>query len=186
MNHGWTSGELPGTMYGCSESGWITTDLFDSWLTDHFLKHAVIARPLLLLLDGHSMHYQQNVVQNAREKGAVMLCLPPHTTHDAQPFDCAVFSPLKTQWHAVTHQFLQANPGKIITKFNFTALFSRAWIKAVTLGNVIAGFKTCRVYPFNPKAIEVSKDDDGDVAVVSEGNVDNDSDITVENDTDEV
>ena len=39
---------------------------------------------------------------------------------------------------------------------------------------------------FNPKAIEVSKDDDGDVAVVSEGNVDNDSDIAVENDTDEV
>lgn len=36
MNHGWTSGELPGTMYGCSESGWIITDLFDSWLTDHF------------------------------------------------------------------------------------------------------------------------------------------------------
>ena len=27
---------------------------------------------------------------------------------------------------------------------------------------------------------------DGDVAVVSEGNVDNDSDITVENDTDKV
>ena len=86
LNHGWTGGELPGTMYGCSESGWITTDLFDSWLTDHFLKHAVGARPLLLLLDGHSTHYQPNVVQNAREKGVVMLCFPPHTTHDAQPF----------------------------------------------------------------------------------------------------
>ena len=128
LNHGWTGGELPGTTYGCSESGWITTDLFDSWLTDHFLKHAVGARPLLLLLDGHSTHYQPNVVQNAREKGVVMLCLPPHTTHDAQPFDCAVFSPLKAQWRAVCHQFLQANPGKIITKFNFTALFSRAWL----------------------------------------------------------
>ena len=54
------------------------------------------------------------------------------------------------------------------------------------MGNVTAGFKTCGVYPFNPKAIEVSKDDDGDVAVVSEDNVDNDSDIAVENDTDEV
>ena len=32
----------------------------------------------------------------------------------------------------------------------------------------------------------MSKDDDGDVAVVSEGNVDNDSDIAVQNDTDEV
>ena len=84
-------------MYGCSELGWITADLFNSWLNDHFLKHAVGARPLLLLLDGHSTHYQQNVVQNAREKGMVMLCLPPHMTHNVQPFDCAVFSLLKAQ-----------------------------------------------------------------------------------------
>ena len=41
------------------------------------------------------------------------------------------------------------------------------------------------VHPFNPKAIEVSKDD-GDIALILEGNVDNDSDIAVENDTDEV
>ena len=107
---------------------WITTDLFDWWLTDQFLKHAVGARLLLLLLDGHSTHYQPYVVQNAKEKGVMMLCLPPHTTHDAQPFDCAVFSPLTAQWHAVCHQFLQANPGKIITNFNFTALISRAWL----------------------------------------------------------
>ena len=86
-----------------------------------------------------------------------MLCLPPHTTHDAQPFDCAVFSPLKAQWCAVCHQFLQANPGKIITKFNFTALFSRAWLQAVTPGNVIAGFKTCGVYTFNPKQLRCLK-----------------------------
>ena len=61
-------GELPGTMYGCSDSGWIITDLFESWLTDHYLEHAVGARPLLLLLDGHSIHYQPNVVQNARKR----------------------------------------------------------------------------------------------------------------------
>ena len=30
VNHGWNSGELPGTMYGCSDSGWITTtNLFE-------------------------------------------------------------------------------------------------------------------------------------------------------------
>ena len=78
------------------------------------------------------------------------------------------------------------NPGKIITKFNFTAPFSRAWVQAVTPGNVIAGIKTCGVYPFNPKEVDVSKDDDGDITVVSESKVDNDSDMTVENDTDKV
>jgi len=49
VSHTWTSGEIPGTSYGCSNKGWINTDLFESWMSDHFIKHAVAARPLLLL-----------------------------------------------------------------------------------------------------------------------------------------
>ena len=162
VNHAWSSGELPGTTYGCSDKGWTTTDLFESWLSDHFLCHAVSARPLLLLLDGHSTHNQPEVVRLAREKKVIILCLPPHATHEAQPLDCGVFSPLKAQWRKVAHDFLQSNPGMVITKFNFNALFSKAWVNAVTPANVIAGFKTCGVYPFNRSAIKVqeSKKDD--------------------------
>ena len=29
VNHAWTSGEVPGTKYGCSDKGWITTDLLN-------------------------------------------------------------------------------------------------------------------------------------------------------------
>ena len=57
VNNAWTRNELPGMSYGCSDSGWITTELFESWLCNHFLKHAVSDRLLLLLLDGHSTHY---------------------------------------------------------------------------------------------------------------------------------
>ena len=47
-------------------------------------------------------------------------------------------------------------------------------------------FKTCGVYPFNPKAIQVSNNDNSEVAA-SEGNGDKgNSDNTVENDKDEV
>ena len=77
LNNAWTGGELPGTTYGCSDSGWITTDLFESWLSNHFLHHAVSARPLLLLLDGHSTHYQPNVVQYAKKESC---CCAFHLT----------------------------------------------------------------------------------------------------------
>ena len=154
----WTRAEVPGTTYGLSDKGWITTELFESWLKEHFLEHAVAARPLLLLLDGHSTHFQPQLIRMARQKGVIILCLPPHTTHEAQPLDCGVFSPLKMQWRIVCHQFLQSNPGKVITKFNFNSLFSKAWLNAVTLGNVIGGFKTCGVYPFNSCAIRISMD----------------------------
>ena len=147
--------------YGCSDSGWITTELFESWLCDHFLKHAVSDRPLLLLLDGHSTHYQLEVIRYARQQKVLMLCLPPHTTHESQPLDCTVFSPFKTQWRTVCHEFFQANPGKVITNFNFVSLFTKAWTQGVTPANLVAGFKSCGVYPLDSSAIQV---------LLSEGN----------------
>ncbi len=52
LNMEWTVGEVPGTTYGLSANGWIDMELFKGWFTNHFLRHAVSARPLLLLLDG--------------------------------------------------------------------------------------------------------------------------------------
>ena len=66
---------------------------FESWLSDHFLPNAVCVRPLLLLLDGHSTNNQPEVIRFARKEGVLILCLLPHATHEAQPLDCAVFSP---------------------------------------------------------------------------------------------
>ena len=113
------------------------------------------ARPLLLLLDGHSTHYQPEVLRLAKEHDVIMLCLPPHTAHESQPLDCGVFGPLKSHWSNVCHIYLQQNPGRIITRFQFSALFTKAWSMAVSPSNIIAGFRTCRVYPFNPLAIRV-------------------------------
>ena len=154
LNHAWTESEIPGTKYGLSDKGWMTTELFEGWLVEHFLQYAVSVRPLLLLLDGYSTHYQPSVVRHAKENEVIMLCLPPHTTHETQPLDCGVFAPLKAHWTTVCHDFIQQNPGKVITKFNFNSLFSKAWLNAVTPANIISSFKTCGVYPFNPKAIE--------------------------------
>ena len=44
-----------GTTYGLSNKGWVDTQLFQGWLTEHFLPNAVGSRPLLLLLDGHML-----------------------------------------------------------------------------------------------------------------------------------
>ena len=67
LNYQWTKGEVVGTRYGLSSTGWVDTDLFKSWLTDHLLKYAVGGRPLLLILDGHSTHYQPELIKYAKE-----------------------------------------------------------------------------------------------------------------------
>jgi len=72
-------------MYGFGDKGWIMMELFESWLSDQFLANAVSARPLLLILDGHNIHNQPEVIHYVRGKDVIILCLPPHTTHETQP-----------------------------------------------------------------------------------------------------
>ena len=158
LNPAWTKDEVPGMKYGLSSNGWINTDLFEAWFVEHFLENAVSARPLFLLLDGHSTHYQPQVLRLAHEHQCTILCLPPHTTHEAQPLDVGVFAPLKVEWTKVCHEFYQKNPGSAVTKFNFSRLFSQAWCRAVTPVNVMAGFRRAGVYPFNPNAITLTED----------------------------
>lgn len=73
-------GEVPGTMYGLSGSGWMDAELFESWFDHHFLAHAPPMRPLLSLIDGHSSHFEPGLVKKAAEEQVIVFCLPPHTT----------------------------------------------------------------------------------------------------------
>ena len=67
LNSLWTRGEIPGTRYGLSKSGWTDQELFHGWLKEHFLTHSVSGRPLLLLIDGHSSHYDPATIRFAKE-----------------------------------------------------------------------------------------------------------------------
>ena len=98
LNKEWMKNQVPGITYGCSAKGWVDTVLFEGWLTEHFLLNAVCARPLLLLLYGHSSHYQPELIRFAKEHDIIIYCLPPHTTHKSQPLDANVFKPLKQNW----------------------------------------------------------------------------------------
>lgn len=99
-------------MYGLSDSGWMDGELYDQWFRHHFLAHAPPARPLLLLLDGHSS--QPSLISR---EGVIIFCLPPHSTHFTQPL--SVFATLKQCWKEESHKYMTNNPGKVITRFSF-------------------------------------------------------------------
>ena len=71
-------GEVPGTMYALGDSSWINSETFETWFTNHFLVHALPARPLLLLLDGHSAHYNPQFIARAAHEKIIVFCLPPN------------------------------------------------------------------------------------------------------------
>ena len=112
--------------------------------------------PLLLLLDGHSSHFEPETIRIAKEENIIIFCLPPHTTHELQPLDCTLFGPLKTAWADVCHSFFKQYPGQVVSKLNFCQLFHSAWLKAVTPQNISVGFKKAGIWPFNPEAVKQS------------------------------
>ena len=95
LNPEWTLDEIPDTLYGLSEKGWTDMGLFGYWMDKLFLPNIPPVRPVLLLLDGHSSHYEPDTIDLAANQGVIVLCLPPHTTHVSQPLAVSFFRPLK-------------------------------------------------------------------------------------------
>ncbi len=106
LNEEWTKGEVPCTLYGMSDKGWTAMELLSFWMKDLFLPSIPPARPVLLLLDGHSSHYEPETIRCAASQDVVIVCLPPHTTHVSQPLDVSFFKPLKVYWSEVCHRYM--------------------------------------------------------------------------------
>ena len=70
------TGEIPGTHYGFSETGWTNSVLFDSWFKKMFVRYAPASRPLILFMDGHSSHYCHETL--ARENGIIIFFQEGH------------------------------------------------------------------------------------------------------------
>lgn len=127
-------------------------ELFHQWFLNHFLQYAPPTRPLMLIMDGHSSHYCPDTIKLAAENRIILFALPPNSTHITQPLDRACFSPLKSAWREVCHDFCIQNPGKVVSRHDFSKLFSKAWFKAMTISNVIAGFRVTGICPFDRSA----------------------------------
>lgn len=130
---------------------------FITGFNDHFLAYAPKSRPLLLLMDGYFMHYSPEVIRVAAKEKVILYTLPPNTTHLTQPLDKGNFGPLKVAWSKVCHDFCSIHPGRVITQYDFSELFAKAWFESMTAPNIIAGFRTCGVCPFDRNAIQLPK-----------------------------
>lgn len=148
-------GEIPGTLYGFTEKGWMTAALFHNWFKKLFLRYAPASRPLILLLDGHSSHYCPNTIDLTIKNGIIMFALPPNTTHLTQPLDKGVFGPFKQHWRRVCHDYLFSHPGHFISGYNFSSLFSKAWLESMTTKNAMSGFETTGIYPTDRYAVQL-------------------------------
>ena len=155
MNQELTIGEIPGTLYGCSEKGWINQKLFSHWFENHFIRYIPLSRSVVLLMDGHSSHFCPNMIRMAAKEKVILFTLPPNTTHLTQPLDKGCFSPLKVAWRQACQRFFSQNPGRVVSIYDFSALLSEAWDQSMTVKNITSGFKVIGIYPVDRCAVQV-------------------------------
>lgn len=137
----------------CSDSGWITSELFLQWFKKFVIfSGASKERPVLLLLDGHSTHTQNiDLINEARAHGVIILCFPPHTTHRLQVADVAFMRPLSVYYEQAVTAWLRSNPGLVVTIRQVAEVFGNAFVQAATMSTAVNGFRKCGIWPYNPK-----------------------------------
>ena len=99
-------------------------------------------------MDGHSSHYCPKTIRFAAEQEVILFTLPPNTT---QSLDKGCFGPFKTAW---VHKYMIENPGKVVTRYNFSALFHEAWMRSMT---VKIFYQHSKLQPFDRNAPQKPK-----------------------------
>ena len=100
-------------------------------------------------------HYQPNVIRAAAKEQVIVFCLPPHTSHNVimtQPLDSSCFGALKRAWVDECYKYVIEHPGRVVTRYKFSQMFHKAWVRAMTIVNVTSGFQATGVYPFSRTA----------------------------------
>ena len=126
---------------GFSPSGWINTEQFYGWVANHFIPNIPPARPVILLIDGHSSHIDLHTSKLCRDNDIHLFRLPPHTSHVIQPCDKYFFASFKKNWINEVSDFGILHPGVNVTKRTFGGIFSEAYRKTSSVATVQDSFK---------------------------------------------
>ena len=108
--------------------GLYTGTLFLLVSYNQFLKCVPSTRPLLLLMDGHSIYtlFTRCIIKVAAEE--ISYLIPPNTMHLLQLLDKGCLGPLKS----TCYDFIEKNPGRVVTRYNFSPAFAKTWKMAMT------------------------------------------------------
>lgn len=138
-------------IYCCSKSGWITEDLFVTWL-QHFQKitKCSMSDPVLLILDNHSSHASLQAYEFCKFNGIHMLSLPPHTSHRIQPLDVVFYGPLKKAINREIDLHMKTRQYERVTQYDLAAIFKAAYGRVASVEKAEKGFQCTGIYPFNP------------------------------------
>ena len=128
-------------------------DLSFAYISEHFepltRPRPLAAKARIFIVDGHSSHVHQHVVQFAFNYNIHMICLPPYSTHLMQPLDVGYFSLVQKsyQWHL--RRWIAANPMDVLKKVGFQSLLTATHNELYTVDVLLAAWKKSGCWPID-------------------------------------
>jgi hypothetical protein len=145
---------------GRTKSGWMDSELFYTWVRDHFItaiSERSIKRPVILFVDGHTSHINLELAELCKSENIILYCLLEHASHILQPCDVALFSPLKKHWRDAVRDYQCKNPGEFVSKTTFASVFKTAWTNGATVDVAVKGFRYTGLFPFSVESVDKNK-----------------------------
>lgn len=139
-------------------SGWITGEIFHSWVKEVFIpyieeKRKKLMAPnarALLIIDGHSSHSEPKAIELFRNHGVDVLVLPSHSSAILQPLDLCCFRVFKHNLRDQMKSWSSDPPDIRLQKLIVGSIF--ALDSATTMLNIMNSFNRSGIWPFNKEA----------------------------------
>jgi hypothetical protein len=144
-----------GWTYAYSDNGWTDDELGVEYIKAFDRATAVRTGEneyRLLIMDNHSSHVSWKFIEFALSRRIVLLCLPPHSTHQLQPCDVGLFGPLQSAYGKGVDNYCRAGHTGV-TKDAFLRLYEDAREKTFTKDNVLSAWRSTGLAPYNPTAV---------------------------------
>jgi hypothetical protein len=105
------------------QSSWITGPVF--WkVLEHVKKHITSSEEdrIILLIGNHEIHCTLDSILYASENGIILVTFPPYCSHLLQPLEVGVIGPFKGKLSVAKHNWMTANPGRVIIIHDLASL----------------------------------------------------------------
>ena len=83
--------------------------------------------------------------------GVEVVVFSPHLTDAIQSMDKALYTALKASFRKKEEHWKRKNHRRAPSPADFVQLWTGAYVDTVTPGNILSGFGSCGVSPFDPQ-----------------------------------
>ena len=156
--------KAPGNVrVAATSKGYITKAKFHEYggrFVAYLRQNGLLGMPHLLICDSHSSHlYNLPFFLLLKRHKIHVFTIPSHTSHILQPLDKTPFAQFKIMWEKYLTKYNNENRGRPLNKVDFWDVFTPAFNAAMSLKNILSGFRKTGISPYNPSAIPINEMD---------------------------